>query len=135
MNENKIKEHMMTKDTAESIIPSMRAQIAAVDENTIMAVVGVAQALDELRKALGEVDACLDSRDLEKASALGYGSVSSGFIFLQRTLGELNRLCSDKSAIVGEVAVKLGCAYEEALPHVDAVMESSRPRRKAAGNL
>jgi hypothetical protein len=125
---------MIIKDTAESIISSVREQIAAVDEKTIMAVAGVAQALDELRKALVEVDACLGGRDLEKAAALGYGSVSSGFIFLQRTLGELNSVCSDKDVIVGEVAVKLGCAYEEALPHVNAVMESSRPRRKAEGN-
>jgi hypothetical protein len=106
-----------------------------VDGKTIMAAAGVTQALDELRNALVEVGACLGSRDFEKASALGYDSVSSGFIFLQRTLGELNNLCMNKDEIVGVVAVKLGCAYEEALPHVDAVMESAQPRRKAAGNL
>src|SRR6266705_5047729 len=70
MNENRIKEPSMTKDTPESIILSMREQIADVDEQTVMAVAGVTQALDELRKALVEVDACLDSRDFEKAAAL-----------------------------------------------------------------
>lgn len=124
----------MTKDTAESIIASMREQIDAVDEKTIMAVVGVRQALDELRKALVEVDACLDSRNFEKASALGYNSVSSEFIFLQRTLGELNGLCLAKDEIVQEVAVKLECAYEDAQPHVDAVMESPHLRPNAADN-
>lgn len=125
---------MVTKDTAESIVASMREQITTVDEKTFIALAGTAQALDELRKALVEVDACLGNRDFEKASALGYDSVSSEFIFLQRTLGELNGLCLDKAAIVQEVAFKLRCAYEEALPHVDAVMKSSHPRRKAASN-
>jgi benzoyl-CoA reductase/2-hydroxyglutaryl-CoA dehydratase subunit BcrC/BadD/HgdB len=62
---------MMTQNTAESIIPSMHEQVAAPDEKIIMEVVGVTQALDELRKAVVEADACLGSRDFEKAAALG----------------------------------------------------------------
>jgi hypothetical protein len=37
-------------------------------------VIGVAQAIGELRKALSKVSACLDSRDFYKASSLAaYG--------------------------------------------------------------
>jgi hypothetical protein len=116
-------------DEVEQVIGSMRERIDAIDEALIMEVVGVAQALDELRKALDEVDACLDSRDFEKAADLGYRSVSSGFIFLQRTLGALKSQNDQKSVVVSEVAVKLVCAYEEALPHVDAAMQSAHPRK------
>lgn len=71
----------------EQVIAPMREKIAAVDDNLIMELAGVAQALDELRKALTAVDDCLAKRDFDKAAALGYSSVSSGFVFLQRTLG------------------------------------------------
>jgi hypothetical protein len=121
---------MVPKETAEQIIASLRAEIAAVDDETIMEVVGVTQALDELRKALDEVDACLDSRDFEKAADLGYQSVASGFIFLQRTLGGLQGSCGDKQVLVQDVAARLGCAYEDALPHVDAVMTSPHPKKR-----
>lgn len=116
-------------DEVEQVIGSMRKRIDAIDEALIMEVVGVAQALDELRKALDEVDACLDSRDFEEAADLGYRSVSSGFIFLQRTLGALKSQNDQKSVVVSEVAVKLVCAYEEALPHVEAAMQSAHPRK------
>jgi hypothetical protein len=43
-----------------------------VDEELMLEVVGVAQALGELRKALDDVDACMDRRDFEKAADLGY---------------------------------------------------------------
>lgn len=115
--------------TVEQIIDSMRERIDAVEENLVMGVAGVSQAIDELRKALVEVDTCLDSRDFEQAAALGYRSVSSGFIFLQRTLGALQSSYDQKSEIVSEIAGNLGCAYEEALPHVDAVMQSAHPRK------
>lgn len=114
--------------TVEQIISSMRERIDAVDQDLMMDVVGVAQALDELRKALDEVNGCLDRRDFDKAADLGYSSVSSGFIFLQRTLGALKGQNDQKSIVVSEVAAQLGCAYEEALPHVDAAMESAHPR-------
>jgi len=36
----------------------------------------------------------------------------------------------DKTRIVHEIAVTLSCAYEEALPHVDAEMKAASPRAK-----
>jgi hypothetical protein len=111
--------------TFEEVIASMRERIAAADDNLIMEAAGVAQALDDLRKALGAVECGLANREFEKAAALGYGSVSSGYVFLQRTLGGLQAAYDDKCSIVSEVAAQMGCAYEEALPHVNVCMESS----------
>lgn len=116
----------------EQIIASMREQIDTVDQEILMEVAGVAQALAELRKALDEVDACLENRDIEKAAALGYGSISSGFVFLQRTLGGLQDASLHKEEIVSEVAAKVGCAYEDVLPHVNDNMQFAQPRRPEA---
>jgi hypothetical protein len=114
--------------TLEEAIAVMREKIAAADENLMMETVGVTQALDDLRKALAEVEGDLADREFEKAAELGYSSVSSGYVFLQRTLGGLQVAYNDKCSIVSEVAAQMGCAYEEALPYVNACMESSCPR-------
>jgi len=115
------------KKAAEPVIAPMRERIDALDQEIMGEVVGVAQAIGELRKTLSKVSACLDSRVFYKASSLGYGPVAEMFVFLQRTLGGLQGLCGDKEALVSEVAMKLGCAYEDALPHVDALMKSPHP--------
>jgi len=73
------------KRDARAVVASMRAAIARLDDEFVGEVVGVAQALDELRKALRRIEICLDTRELEKASRIGYGSVADNFIFLQRT--------------------------------------------------
>ena len=126
-NRNRSAAYTVTKEKAAPIIAAMRTEIAAVDDEFIGEVVGVSQAIGELRKALNKVSACLDSRDFYKASSLGYGPVAEMFVFLQRTLGGLQGHCVDKEKLVSEVAMKLGCAYEDALPHVDAVMKSPHP--------
>ena len=90
----------------------------------------VAQALDGLRKAVNEISACLDRREYRRAADLGYGRVAEMFVFLQRTLGGLQGACSEKEALVSEVAKELRCAYEDALPYVDAVLSTSRPLTK-----
>jgi hypothetical protein len=108
-------------------IASKRTEIAALDDEFFGEVVGVAQAIDLLRRALSEVSACLDRREFEKASALGYGKLAQEFIFLQRTLGGLQGACMHKEKLVCDLAVELGCSYEDALPEVDALMKSARP--------
>ena len=117
---------MITKEKAEAAIAPRRNEIATVDDQLMHDVVGVAQAIDDMRKALNEVESCISRRQFEKAADVGYDSVSSGFVFVQRTLGGLHERCMDKMRIVQEIATTLGCAYEEALPHVDAVMAAKR---------
>lgn len=102
-------------------------QITKVDDNIIIETVGVDQAVDEVRKSLLEIKACLASRDFEKACQLGYGSVSNAYVFLQRTLGGLHDAVMDKELLVSEIASKAKLSYEKTLPQVDALLESSRP--------
>jgi hypothetical protein len=112
---------------AEAVVSARRADIEALDMRFVGEGVGLAQALDGLRDALNEISACLDRRDYRKAADLGYGRIAEMFVFLQRTLGGLQDACGEKEALVSEVASELRCAYEDALPYVDAVLSTSRP--------
>ena len=62
------------------------------------------QAIDALRTALKQIGAALDSRQFEKASAIGYGRVAEEFVFLQRTLGGLQGACLHKEKLVSDLA-------------------------------
>lgn len=118
----------VTKERAGPVIASRRKEIDALDLRFVGEGIGVAQALDELRKALDEISTCLNRREYEKASSrLAYGPVTENFIFLQRALAGLHGACMQKQLIVQEVAAQLRCAYEEALPYVDAVMPTAHP--------
>ena len=112
---------------AERLIASKRKELAALDDEFFGEVVGVAQAIAGLRTALNEVSAALNSRQFEKASAIGYGKVAEEFVFLQRTLGGLQGASSNKEKLVSDLAFALRCPYENVLPKVDALMQSARP--------
>jgi hypothetical protein len=116
------------------LVASKRKDITALDNEFFGEVVGVAQAVGALRKALSELSASLDGRQFEKASALGYGKIAEEFVFLQRTLGGLQGACMQKEKLVSDLAAELRCSYEDVLPEVDAIMQSARPRgRKRHG--
>ncbi len=53
-----------------------------------------------------KIDVCLDKRNFDKASSLGYNEVSSAFVFLQRTLGGLQSAQLKKEELISEVAMK-----------------------------
>ncbi len=119
---------MVTRKEAEAVVASKRVEIDALDFEFVGVGVGVSQALDLLRKALKEIDTCLDKREYERASStLAYGPVTENFVFLQRTLAGLHDLHMRKVSLVQEVAMQLHCAYEDALPYVDAVMPTAHP--------
>jgi hypothetical protein len=126
-----------TTKRAERLIASKRKELAALDDEFFGEVVGVAQAIAALRKALNEISASLDRRQFQKASDVGYGKVAEEFVFLQRTLGGLQGACLSKEKLVSDLAFALRCPYEEVLPRVDALMQSARPldrkRRYAKG--
>jgi len=133
-----------TSKRVESLVGSKRKELAALDDEFFGEVVGVAQAIDALRTALKQISAALDSRQFEKASAIGYGKVAGEFVFLQRTLGGLQGACLHKEKLVSDLAFALRCPYEDVLPKVDAVLQSARPldrkqrlenRRKAAPQI
>jgi hypothetical protein len=129
---------------AKRLVAARSKELAALDDEFFAEVVGVAQAIDALRKALSKLSAALDARQYEKASALGYEEVASEFVFLQRTLGGLQGACLHKEALVQGLAFELRCPYEDILPKVDAQLASARPidrkqrmanRKKAAPRI
>jgi len=115
-----------TVKSADRLVASKRKVLAALDDEFFGEVVGVAQAIDALRKALNQISAALDARQFEEASSLGYGKVAEEFVFLQRTLGGLQGACLHKEKLVSDLAFALRCPYEDILPKVDALLESTR---------
>ncbi|KZX91686.1 MULTISPECIES: hypothetical protein [unclassified Sulfitobacter] len=63
---------------ADRVLDARTGELETVDQAMMGEVVGVAQAVGDLRKALDELDGQLDARRFEKAAALGYqdGSIS-----------------------------------------------------------
>jgi hypothetical protein len=112
---------------ATRLIAAKQRELAALDDEFFGEVVGVAQAIAGLRKALQQISAALDARQFEKASALGYEKVAEEFVFLQRTLGGLQGACMHKEKLVSDLALALRVPYEEVLPKIDAVMHSALP--------
>lgn len=118
----------MTKE-AEKLVAEMTEIIEDLDETRIMEVVGVAQAVSELRSSLSRIEALLDERRFEEASACGYGEISSNFVFLQRTLAGLQAAEHKKQEIVQTVALRGKLSYEEAAPFVESRLKSSVPKK------
>ncbi len=112
-------------------IDNAMEKIKTVDNNIIGETIGVSQALDELRKSIDEIEACMGKRTYTEASSLGYRDVSSAFIFLQRALGGLQHACNQKESLISEIAVQSGAsAYEEVEPFVNNVLVSSKVRSR-----
>ena len=119
----------MSDPDLDGILNARAADIACLDEAVVLDMAGVAQAAHEMRAALDALDELLDERRLEGAAALGYRDIASAFVFLQRTLGALQTVDHDLSALVSEVAGAMRCAYEDAEPHVLARMTNMRARQ------
>lgn len=81
---------------------------------------GVAQAVDNLRKALDKVESCLTNRQFEAVANLGYQDVSSEFIFLQRTMGSLLTAAHDRQRFISDIAGDTKLTYEIVEPLVEA---------------
>lgn len=89
-----------------------------------VAMAGVAQASDHLRTAIDAVASSMDRNDCEGAAALGYADVSSAYIFLQRTLGDLQSTGHVRSNLIVEIAGQVAYSFEEVvslLPEKDHV--------------
>ncbi len=120
------------KKCIEKSISQKKGEIYEVNERFFGDVLGVAQAVEQLKEALGKVDICLDRREFEKASQLGYRDVSSEFIFLQRCLGALNDTNTQKMKIIQDICMELcndldNISYEEVAPLVEAQIENLKP--------
>ena len=112
----------------EAILVARAAELEAIDDTIMCEVAGVAQAADDLRKALDILDGLLDERNFERAATLGYQDIASSFIFLQRALGGLNSADLSRHEFTSTVSQKLKCAFEEAEPYVAAHLQCLKPR-------
>ena len=131
-SETKPKESGSRKKHIKNIISQKKNEIKTIDDAFIGEVIGVAQALGQLKDALKKIDACLDRREFKKASSLGYSDVSSEFIFLQRCLGGLNDTVGQKERLIQDVCLELckeldHVRNEEVAPLVEQEIESLKP--------
>ncbi len=120
------------KKCIENIIFQKKNEIKNIEDGFFGDIVGVAQALGRLKEALDKVDVCLDKREFEKASSLGYGAVSSEFIFLQHCLGGINDTVGQKEKLIQDVCLELckkldNVRNEEVAPLVEQEIESLKP--------
>ena len=114
------------------LIVQKEDEIQDIDKSFFGDVIGVSQALGQLKEALEKVDKCLEQRKFEKASSLGYGDVSSEFIFLQRCLGSLTGTIMKKEELIQNICLDLSKNYkevrnEEVAPLVEQKIESLKP--------
>lgn len=72
------------------------------------------QAIHDVREALLELEKELLYRNLDRVSSLGYSSISSSHIFLQRMLGSLVTISCRKQEIVCNLAVANQVSWETA---------------------
>ncbi|MRU17107.1 hypothetical protein FDP25_16830 [Roseovarius sp. A21] len=113
---------------ANRVIDAKAGELETVDQAVMGQVVGVAQAIGDMRKALDALDGLLDDRQFEKAAAAGYQDIAAAFIFLQRTLGGLHSAELDRHTFISSVAKELQCAYEDAEPFVAARLQCLKPK-------
>ena len=115
-----------------TLIAQKKNEIKVIDDTFFGELSGVSQALGQLKEALEKVSECLDRREFEKASSLGYSDVSSEFIFLQRCLGGLNDAVMQKEKLIQELCLELcndldNVCNEDVKPLVEQAIESLKP--------
>lgn len=103
-------------------------EIEEINMEFIGCTCGVAEAIGRTRKALDDIDQGLAERKYHTASQMGYGDITSNFIFLQRTLGALQTAYDNKTKLVSEIAYQTKKAYEDVEPYVDAKIPAMQPR-------
>ena len=120
------------KECIERSVSKRKAEISKINDSFFGEVIGVSQAIGELKESLESISKCLDERQFEKASQLGYTEVASAFIFLQRALGGLNDTNGRKQELIQDIGLEVGknhkdIHYEEIAPFVESGMESLKP--------
>ena len=118
----------MSEISIQNAIHESRDEINNLDNALMMEVVGAAEAMNRLRNALDQLEACLDKRDFDAAANLGYRDIASNFICLQRTLGGLQHQENKKSQLISDIARRSGVGvYEVVAPFVNELLQSSKP--------
>ena len=125
------------KQCIDDAVNKNKVSINAIDNAFYGDMTGVAQAIGQLKAALDKVDTCLNQREFEQASNLGYSDVSSEFIFLQRCLGSLNDTVMQKEKVIQDICSELtnqldNINNEEVTASVENELESIKPITKPA---
>ena len=125
------------KQYIESSVNKHKDRINTVDDCFYVDMSGVTQAVAQLKNALGKVSACLNQREFEQASSLGYSDGSSEFIFLQRCLGALNDTVMQKEKLTQDICLEVSrqlesVKNEEVAVLVEKQMDSLKPVTKPA---
>lgn len=125
------------KECIDDAVNKNKVSINAIDNAFYRDMTGVAQAIGQLKAALDKVDTCLNQREFEQASNLGYSDVSSEFIFLQRCLGSLNDTVMQKEKVIQDICSELtnqldNINNEEVTASVENELESIKPITKPA---
>ena len=120
------------KQTIEKAVENNKDRINTIDDCFYADMSGVAQAVAQLKGALDKVSSCLNQREFEQASALGYNEISSEFIFLQRCLGGLNDTVMKKEKLTQDICFEVSneidqVKNEEVAVLVESQMESLKP--------
>jgi len=119
---------MNKKAEIETEIEKHLSDIEQIDMSLIGCTIGVAEAIGRSRSALDDIDQGLAERKYNTASQMGYGDITSNFIFLQRTLGSLHAAYDNKTILVSKIAGLTNSSYEEVEPLIDAKMPAMQPR-------
>lgn len=115
-------------DKLQEAIQARSEDLKKVDDDLFGEALGVGLAIIDLRKALDEIDAKVGTRQFETAANLGYKDVASAFIFLQRALGGLHKVCMDRDKVVQDIAYALRIPFEGVEPSVNATLSSLQPK-------
>lgn len=97
-------------------------ELQEVSDELIGDTIGLCQAVDLLLQDLAQLSRHLDERNYEAAAQLGYESLASNFIFLQRCLGGLSKSCNDRNSIIQALARERRTSFEEEKPGAYAAM-------------
>lgn len=108
----------------ETTVSKKTSDIAEIDLAYVNQLAGVREATNRLKSALDQMSQCLDLKQFEKASQLGYQEIGQEFIFLQRCLGGLNDVISQHQKLTQDVCAELttqisSLSYEDVAPFVE----------------
>jgi len=112
----------------EKILLAYQTDLESYEEDRINALIGVQQAVQQLKDGLVVLRHLMETEQIETASAYGYNEISSGFVFVQRTLAGAYDVELKKQDIITSVAGKVKRSYEEVEPVVEKSLELLRQK-------
>ncbi len=122
----------LSEEQANAIKASISKRAIELEDaylNVLIQSVPVLTIADALKKSIDEIASSIKSDQFELAADLGYGDLSSNFVWMQRTLGSVNDAAMQCSEAISEVAGDCGLAHEQVKPLVVEFFEQVRGPR------